>query len=164
MLINLDAFLEKRQRAGQTLTLVTGVFDVLHQEHRNFLIKAKQTADVLLVGLESDARVHTMKGDGRPVNTALARQQNLAAWGLADCIFILPEQFSRPEDHRRLIAKIRPNFMAVSSHSAFQREKASILAEFNAKLLVVHDFNPAFSSTKSISQQKGRSWNNLLLF
>jgi hypothetical protein len=76
----------------------------------------------------------------------------LQQWGLADFIFILPEQFSKPDDHRRLIAEIKPDFMAVSSHSAFQQEKARILAEFNAKLLVVHDFNPEFSSTKSINE------------
>lgn len=150
--MNLEAFLQNRQQTSQTLTLVTGVFDVLHQEHRHFLEKAKQTADLLLVGLESDVRVRAMKGEGRPVNSALVRQKNLKRWDLADFIFILPEQFSKPEDHRRLIAEIRPDFMAVSSHSAFQQEKARILAEFNAKLLVVHDFNPEFSSTKSISK------------
>lgn len=133
---------------------MTGVFDVLHQEHKQFLHKAKATADLLLVGLESDLRVRAMKGEGRPVHQATQRLQQLAAWGIADHIFILPEQFSRPADHRRLIEQIRPDFMAVSAHSAFQPEKARILAQFNAKLLVVHDHNPSFSSTKIIKQQQ----------
>jgi cytidyltransferase-like protein len=148
---NLEQFLLKRQQTGQSLTLVTGVFDVLHQEHRNFLVKAKATADLLLVGLESDARVRQMKGAGRPVNSQVERQANLREWGLADFIFVLPEQFSKPDDHRRLIGQIKPDFLAVSSHTSHQREKASILAQFGAKLLVVHDYNPAFSSSQIIS-------------
>ncbi len=150
----LTSFLARRQQDKQTLTLVTGVFDVLHQEHRLFLEKAKETADLLLVGLESDARVRRMKGEGRPTHDVVTRITNLRAWDLADEIFVLPEQFNKPEHHRQLIRQIRPDFLAVSSHTAHQREKAQILAEFGAKLLVVHEFNPAFSSTKIISSQK----------
>lgn len=152
---NLEAFLEQRRAAGKTLTLVTGVFDVLHEEHRLFLEKAKQTADLLLVGIESDVRVRVMKGEGRPVHSAPERVSNLMQLGLADFVFVLPEQFSKPEDHRRLIEHIRPNSMAVSAHTLHQREKAMILAEFDAKLVVVHEHNPHISSTHSINQKKG---------
>lgn len=153
---NLDQFLAKRQSEGKSLTLVTGVFDLLHQEHRNFLVKAKATADLLVVGLESDLRVKQMKGEGRPINTQAKRLANLQALGLADFIFILPEQFSKPDDHRRLIGKIQPDFLAVSSHTSHQREKAAILAQFNAKLVVVHDFNPDFSSSQIINEHQAQ--------
>jgi bifunctional ADP-heptose synthase (sugar kinase/adenylyltransferase) len=95
-----------------------------------------------------------MKGSARPVNDVIKRLENLQEWDLADFIFILPEQFSKPDDHRQLIGKIRPNFMAVSSHTFFATEKAAILAEFDAKLVVVHDFNPEFSSSKLLENLK----------
>lgn len=151
---DLDEFLSKRAKEKKTLTLVTGVFDLLHEEHHNFLFKAKKLGDLLLVGLESDERVKRMKGSTRPVNDVKKRLENLQEWNLADFIFILPEQFSKPDDHRQLIGKIRPNFMAVSSHTAHALEKASILAEFSAKLVVVHDFNPEFSSSKLLENLK----------
>ncbi len=151
---DLDEFLSKRAKEKQTLTLVTGVFDLLHEEHHNFLSKAKELGDLLLVGLESDERVKRMKGSARPINDVKKRLENLQEWDLADFIFILPEQFSRPDDHRQLISKIRPNFMAVSSHTSFATEKAAILAEFDAELVIVHDFNPEFSSTKLLENLK----------
>ncbi len=149
---NLDQFLVKRLQLNKTLTLVTGVFDLLHEEHFIFLKKAKKLGDFLLVGLESDVRVRQMKGEGRPINKQEVRLENLQKAGIADFIFILPEKFSKPDDHRQLINKIRPNFMAVSSNTLFQAEKAKILAEFSAKLVVVHDFNPEFSSSKIIKK------------
>lgn len=148
---DLEQLLAKRKQANATLTLVTGVFDVLHIEHERFLRKAKALGDLLIVGLESDKRVRQMKGEGRPVNTALARQANLEKWQLADCIFILPEQFSSPDDHRQLIDHIRPTYMAVSAHTSFLEAKEQILAQFGAKLVVVHDYNPLFSSTQIIN-------------
>ena len=149
---NLEQFLVKRQQLNKTLTLVTGVFDLLHEEHFIFLQKAKNLGDFLLVGLESDVRVRQMKGEGRPINKQETRLKNLQNSGIADFIFILPEEFSKPDDHRQLINKIRPDFMAVSSNTLFQAEKAKILAEFSAKLVVVHDFNPEFSSSKIIKK------------
>lgn len=147
---NLDNFLAERKRLKKTLTLVTGVFDLLHEEHFVFLKKAKKLGDLLLVGLEADARVKQMKGEDRPIKDQVSRLKSLQKLNIADFVFILPEEFSKPENHRALIAKIKPNFMAVSSNTLFQAEKARILAEFSAKLVVVHDFNPKFSSSKII--------------
>lgn len=146
----IEELLAKRKQSGATLTLVTGVFDVLHLEHKRFLQKAKALSDLLIVGLESDLRVKQMKGADRPINHSAERLKNLSKWQLADSIFILPEQFSSSADHRRLIAEIRPDFMAVSAHTSFLEAKEQILSEFGAKLVVVHDYNPLFSSTKAI--------------
>jgi rfaE bifunctional protein nucleotidyltransferase chain/domain len=155
---NLADFLAKRKAKQQSLVLVTGVFDLLHQEHLNFLGKAKAIADLLLVGLESDVRVRKMKGEGRPIYNQTQRLLNLEKLQIADQVFILHEEFSKPADHERLIEQIRPDFMAVSSNTAFKKEKEMILAQFGAKLMVVHEFNPEFSSTKLINnlKQKGQ--------
>lgn len=155
---NLDKFLAERQRLGKTLTLVTGVFDLLHEEHFIFLKKAKKLGDLLLVGLEADLRVRQMKGDDRPINSQAARLANLQKLGIADFVFFLPEQFSKSENHRALISKVKPDFMAISSNTLFQAEKSRILTEFSAQLVVVHDFNPEFSSSKIINKitQEGK--------
>lgn len=146
----LEDFLFRRKQEKKSLTLVTGVFDLLHEEHQIFLQKAKKLGDLLLVGLESDKRVRSMKGEGRPINDQDTRLKNLTRWQLADFIFVLPENFSKSEDHRHLIEQIRPDFMAVSSHTSFKDKKENILQEFGAKLVVVHEFNPEFSSSKII--------------
>ena len=48
------------------IVLATGCFDILHPAHLEFLALAKEQGDVLIVGLETDARVRQLKGKDRP--------------------------------------------------------------------------------------------------
>ncbi len=130
--------------------LVTGVFDVLHPEHMLFLQKAKKLGGRLLVGIESDARVQKLKGLARPVNSEEARKKNLLELNIADEVFILPEQFDSPDDHRKLLASVRPDILAVSSHTPHIAEKLQLLKEIGGRVEIVHQHNPSISSTKII--------------
>lgn len=132
--------------------LVTGVFDVLHEEHLQFLQKAKSLGDFLIVGIESDIRVKQIKGEGRPINSQAVRKKNLEKLRIADEVFILPEQFNKPEDHIALIGKVRPDFLAVSSHTHHLDKKQAILEQFGGKVVVVHEHNPKVSTTKLLQK------------
>ncbi len=134
--------------------LVTGVFDVLHEEHIAFLQQAKALGGRLLVGLESDVRVKKIKGPNRPINNQDLRQQRIVELGLADEVFILPEQFDSPDDHRALLQKLKPDILAVSSHTAHIDKKSRLMQEIGGKLEIVHRHNPAVSSTNLISKGK----------
>ncbi len=134
------------------VVLATGAFDVLHQEHINFLKKAKAIGDYLIVGVESDVRVKQMKGEGRPVYSQDVRVKNLENLQIADEVFILPEQFSKPEDHIALIKKIRPRFLAVSSHTHHLEKKQAILKQFGGDVVIVHEHNPEISTTKLLQK------------
>lgn len=136
----------------QRVVLATGVFDVLHQEHTNFLRNAKAIGDYLIVGVESDVRVRQMKGEDRPVNTQDIRVANLEKLNIADEVFILPEQFSTPEDHLSLIQKIKPRFLAVSSHTKYLKEKQEILEQCGGEVIIVHEHNPKISTTQLLQK------------
>jgi rfaE bifunctional protein nucleotidyltransferase chain/domain len=140
------------QRQEKTLTLVTGVFDILHEEHMKFLQKAKQLGELLVIGIESDVRVRAMKGADRPVHPQQQRVKNLEELHIADAVFVLPESFSKPIDHENLIAQIKPNFLAISSHTKHQEEKQRILQKYGGELVIVHKYNPDISTTKIILQ------------
>ena len=138
------------------IVLVTGVFDLLHDEHRNFLKVAKKAGDFLIVGLESDTRVRALKGVGRPVHDQLTRLANLKDWQLADEVFILPENFGQASAREQLIKQLRPHILAVSSHSPFIEEKRQVLAKFGGKVKVVYRYHKGISSTRLIKlQQRG---------
>jgi len=126
---------------------VTGVFDIFHQEHLHFLQNAKDLGDVLVVGVESDARVRQMKGKGRPIQDQQWRLRTIQELVFVDTVFILPETFSKPEDHDLLIKDIRPTFLAVSSHTAHQEEKQRILRKYGGEVRVVLEQNPVVSTT-----------------
>ncbi len=55
------------RRDGKKIVLTQGVYDLLHVGHAQYLEKAKEHGDVLIVGVDSDALTRKRKGDGRPV-------------------------------------------------------------------------------------------------
>lgn len=139
---------------GQTVVLVTGVFDVLHYEHQQFLEKARSLGDVLVVGLETDNRVKELKGPDRPVTTAEQRVENLVAWNIADAVFVLPEKFHELEDYRLLLRQLQPQILAVSSHTDFQEVKEQLMREIGGEVVIAHEHNPAISTSLLLRQQK----------
>src|SRR5574340_817315 len=134
-------------KKSKKTVLVTGVFDVLHPEHVNFLTKAKEQGEILLVGIESDVRVRKLKGEGRPVNDQETRRRQLVALKIADRVFVLPEKFDQHTDHEKLIAEIKPDILAVSSHTPFLAEKRQLVEKYGGRLVIVLKQNPAISST-----------------
>lgn len=131
--------------------LVTGVFDLLHQEHINFLTKAKAVGDILVVGLETDTRVKQLKGFNRPINSTKDRLQNLENLKIADKIFTLPKSFNTPQDHLALLQKIKPDILAVSSHTPNLTNKKQLMKKIGGAVKVVHQLNPHISSSKLAS-------------
>lgn len=63
----LRSHLKTLRAEGKRIVLTQGVYDMLHIGHAQYLEKAKSFADVLVVGVDSDALTRKRKGDGRPV-------------------------------------------------------------------------------------------------
>jgi cytidyltransferase-like protein len=146
--------LAKIHQKKQKIVLVTGVFDLLHYAHRQFLLKAKAQGEVLIVGLESDVRVRQLKGEGRPVHTQVERQRQIENLGIADLVFILPEQFSQPADHQALITTIKPQVLAVSSHSPHLDRKQAVMDLVGGQVKIVMQHDPSISTTLLLQQMK----------
>lgn len=142
--------IQKAKINNQKTVLVTGVFDVLHQEHINFLTKAKSIGEFLIIGIETDARVEQMKGDQRPNNSQDERLKNLKSLNIADTIFILPDRFSDSKEHQKLISQIKPDILAISSHTKHQLKKKKIIKKHGGTLKIVHQHNPQVSTTKTL--------------
>lgn len=136
------------------VVLVTGVFDLLHREHIRFLEKAQSLGGTLLIGIESDSRVRKIKGEGRPVQDQEKRLRALVDLGIAEKVFVLPEAFSTADDHRKLLSEIRPDILAVSSHTAHLLEKRALMSEIGGRVIVVHEHNPSISTTISLQNKE----------
>ncbi len=132
------------------LVLATGFFDLLHAEHINFLKKAKAAGDILVVAVESYERARIIKGEGRPIETQAIRCQKLAPY--ADYIIALPPDFDHFEAYDSLMSAVRPEVYAISSHTAHQKSKNFLVEKYGGHLLVVHEHNPAISTTKIIER------------
>lgn len=134
------------------VVLATGAFDLLHEEHKNFLQKAKAAGDILVVGLESDKRVSDKKGMGRPIWNQEQRLKAISDLSFVDFAFILPENFKTPADHLNVLQSIQPNILAVSSHSEFLDRKIQLMSEIGGKVEIVHQHNPAVSTSLKITE------------
>ena len=66
------------RRAGRRIVFTNGCFDVLHVGHLQYLQEARAQGDLLVVGVNDDASVRRLKGEGRPVNRAEDRAALLA--------------------------------------------------------------------------------------
>ncbi len=116
-----------------------------------FLKKARSLAGTLLIGVESDVRVKKMKGEGRPVQSEKTRARIVQELQLADSVFVLPQQFDTIEDHRKLLAQLKPDIIAVSSHTAHQQEKKQLMAEIGGAVVSIHEHNPEISTTQLVT-------------
>jgi D-glycero-beta-D-manno-heptose 1-phosphate adenylyltransferase len=95
------------RRAGHSITLANGCFDLLHVGHVRYLQAAKKLGGRLIVAINSDESVRNLKGEGRPIMPAEERAEILAALTAVDAVVIFPEK-----DVRALIGEIRPDVHA----------------------------------------------------
>jgi D-beta-D-heptose 7-phosphate kinase/D-beta-D-heptose 1-phosphate adenosyltransferase len=82
---------ELRSR-GEKLVVTNGCFDLLHVGHVTYLDAARRLGDALLVGLNGDAGVRQLKGEGRPINNEEDRAVVLSALEMVSAICIFPEK------------------------------------------------------------------------
>jgi D-beta-D-heptose 7-phosphate kinase/D-beta-D-heptose 1-phosphate adenosyltransferase len=76
------------QRDGKKVVFTNGCFDLLHVGHVRYLQQARALGDALVVGVNSDASVHALKGPGRPLTPARERAEILAALACVDYVTV----------------------------------------------------------------------------
>jgi D-beta-D-heptose 7-phosphate kinase/D-beta-D-heptose 1-phosphate adenosyltransferase len=96
---------------GKRIVFTNGCFDLLHGGHIQFLEDSRRQGDVLVVALDSDASVKRVKGEGRPVIGAAARQRILAALAAVDYVTV----FDSPE-LPQLLNTLKPDVLTKGSN------------------------------------------------
>ena len=138
-----DRLNEHRQR-GQKIVLANGCFDLIHAGHIRYLEGARRKGDVLVVALNSDSSMRNLKGPGRPVLTAEARAELVAALAAVDYVAIFDEP-----DVRALLRELRPTVHAkgtdYTTESVPERDEA---AQLGIRVAIVGD--PKQHSTRDL--------------
>ena len=102
----LEAWLQDFRQTMDKLVFTNGCFDILHAGHVDYLQKARQLGDGLLVGLNNDESVRKLKGDSRPIVDERARAMVLAALEAVDAVVLFKE-----ETPGRLIDQVQPDVL-----------------------------------------------------
>lgn len=91
---------------GLSVTFTNGCFDLIHLGHIHYLAGASDLGDRFIVGVNSDASVQRLKGEGRPIQDERARTITLAAFSFIDAIVVFEE-----DTPLQLIQEISPDIL-----------------------------------------------------
>ena len=100
----ISELLKELRLQNKTFVTTNGCFDILHVGHVRYLQKTKTFADKMIVCLNSDYSVKTIKGPDRPINNEADRAEILCALECVDYVVLFDE--SSPEN---LLKEIKPD-------------------------------------------------------
>jgi len=132
---------------GKTIVFTNGCFDVLHAGHVRYLAAAKQLGDILVVGLNGNASVRELKGEGRPLNSQEDRAEVMAALGAVDYVIIFDEK--RVDN---LLREVRPQIYAKGGDytvNSLDPDEVAALKEIGARIEIL-PLVPGKSTSKLI--------------
>ena len=95
----------QRKNEGKRVVFTNGCFDIIHAGHVRYLTEAKKLGDILVIGLNSDSSVSTIK-PGRPIIPEQQRAEVLSALSMVDYITIFNE-----DTPYELIKEIKPDIL-----------------------------------------------------
>jgi D-beta-D-heptose 7-phosphate kinase/D-beta-D-heptose 1-phosphate adenosyltransferase len=145
----LDALLDDWRKQGWRIGFTNGCFDILHPGHVKVLTAARAACDRLIVGLNSDASVRRIKGEGRPVQDERARAEVLAALEAVDLVMIFGED--TPID---LIMRIKPAVLVKGGDYTRDQVVGHELVEAGGGEVVLVDILEGFSTSSLVKRAR----------
>ncbi|MBC34811.1 MAG: D-glycero-beta-D-manno-heptose 1-phosphate adenylyltransferase [Bacteroidetes bacterium] len=112
---NLSFKLAKWQFKGYKTVFTNGCFDILHPGHIDYLSKAADHGDILIVAINTDASVKKLKGENRPILNEDARSLLIASLRFVDYVILFDD-----ETPYELINEIKPNVLIKGSDYAIE--------------------------------------------
>ena len=101
------AFVAAARKDGKKVVFTNGVFDILHPGHTRYLRDARALGDVLIVGVNSDSSVRTLKkAPDRPINSEAERCEVLVALASVDAVVVFGD-----DTPHSLIAALQPDVL-----------------------------------------------------
>src|SRR5437016_3256307 len=110
------ALVEHLRHEGRTVVFTNGVFDILHPGHIRYLQDARREGDALVVGVNSDRSVRSIKGPRRPINPENERAELVAALSSVNAVVIFDE-----DDPQQIISRLQPDVLAKGADWAADR-------------------------------------------
>jgi rfaE bifunctional protein nucleotidyltransferase chain/domain len=148
----------KWRRAGDKITLTNGCFDVLHVGHVRYLQAAARLGQRLIVAINDDKSVRSLKGNGRPLMPAAERAELLSALRDVDAVVIFPEA-----DVRALVREVLPDFHAKGTdYKVDSVPERDVVKECGGRVVIVgdpkdHSASELISKMRRPARKKKRS-------
>jgi rfaE bifunctional protein nucleotidyltransferase chain/domain len=137
----------REKRNGKRLVFTNGCFDLLHPGHIHSLEAARRLGDFLVVGINSDESVRTLKGEGRPLIPAEERAEILASLECVDGVLIFDELTPK-----NVIASLLPDVLVKGSDWPGNQIVGREEVEAAGGKVVLIDVVPGYSTTEIIQK------------
>lgn len=144
---DLQNLLKKLRKDGKTIVTTNGCFDILHVGHVRYLEETKKHGDILIVALNSDKSVKSIKGEGRPINNESDRAEVLNALKSVDYVVLFDE-----DSPANLLAEIKPDVHTKGAdYNIDTLPEAKIIIDNGGRLEFIQ-FVPGKSTTSTIEK------------
>lgn len=131
--------------AGYKIVFTNGCFDLLHLGHIDLLSRARATGDRLIIGLNTDASVHRLKGNHRPLNNQETRAGILEAMLMVDAVILFDE-----DTPLNLISDISPDVLVKGGDYARSTIVGADFVENNGGRVIIVPLLEGYSTTAII--------------
>lgn len=131
----------------QNVVFTNGCFDIIHAGHIDYLSKARNLGDVLVVGLNSDESVRRLKGPQRPINDVDARSKVLASLFFVDYVIVFEE-----DTPLNLIKSVRPDILVKGGDYTRDTVVGADFVESYGGKVVILPFIKGYSTTSIINK------------
>ena len=144
---------ESLRRRGRRLAVTNGCFDLLHRGHASYLLEARACGDALLVLLNSDASVRSLKGPSRPLNKEEDRAYLLASLRAVDRVVV----FDSPRCDAELAALSPDVYVKAGDYTLEKLDpgERKALLDAGAKIVFM-PFLPGLSTTGIVNKIRGK--------
>lgn len=139
--------INKIHNQGKTVVTTNGCFDILHVGHVRYLEKTKTFGDFLIVLLNSDKSVRSIKGPTRPINCEEDRAEILSALKCVDYVVLFDE-----DSPRNLLDEMKPDVYTKGADYTMETlPEADIMRKNNTRVEFI-EFVEGKSTTKTIEK------------
>ena len=121
---------EQLKRDGKTLVVTNGCFDILHRGHAEYMYEARELGDALLVLINSDASVRSLKGPSRPIIDQYNRAYMLAALASVDAVVV----FDGSRCYRELAALAADRYVKGGDYTLETLPEAKIVQSYGGRV------------------------------
>ena len=146
---SLKSQLEKWRSENEKIVFTNGCFDLLHLGHVDYLAKARDLGDRLVVGLNSDASIKRIKGSSRPIKDEQSRAALLAGMAYVDAVVLFDE-----ETPLSLISTVVPDFLVKGGDYTIKDIVGHEIVLNNKGRVCTIDFVEGYSSSVLIEKIK----------
>lgn len=137
---------------NKKIVFTNGVFDILHTGHVDYLSKARDLGDILVLGLNTDASVKRLnKGPERPINNEVSRATVLGALECVDYIILFDQ-----DTPYELIKAIQPDVLVKGSDYKAEAIVGYDIVKAKGGQIITIDLSQGFSTTNIINKIAGK--------